>query len=169
MKPSITFFLLSCISAFVHAGTPDLFSIRIGEAFPKKSQFESDDPNRRPTIQFKVPNSEKSASLFPEYEVAIVRSTGHVSIITAAKVFETMESCQQGKDQANELVTEAYPNHKLSPQDFKYHLQSSNVYITLACSYINESPYPMLELQFRGKKEDITLKQAWEGYFQGRR
>ena len=169
MKSSIIFFLLSCISAFAQASAPDLFSVKIGEVFPEKTQFENSDPKPRPTIQFKVPNTSKSSALFSEYEVVIVRSLGKISIVTGSRAFETMEACQAGKGQAHRLVSEEYPKHIYAPQEFKYELQSSNIYIRLACSYRSEGPYPILELQFRGKKEDQTLKQDWEKYFQSQR
>jgi hypothetical protein len=146
---------------------PDMLSIAIGTEFPDKSPFNNQSSEKpRPTLQFLVPNSGESKELFPEYEVAILRSTNEISIISGRSVFSNMPACEKNKVVAVKWVTKIIPNAKLNPQNRVYSSESSNVFATLSCSYRDSSPYPMLELQFRGKEQDKKLEAAWESFFQ---
>lgn len=166
MKFWIPIFLGLFISNSALAG-PDIFSISIGGKFPEKSPFENDgSKNYRPTLQFRVPNSGESERLFPEYEVAILRSTNEISIITAVRVFTSMVECQEKKDIAEKWVKKVIPNATLSLKTRIYGSEFGNVFATLDCLYSNDSPYPNLELQFRGKLQDKKLEEAWRPYFQ---
>ena len=148
------------------AAPPSMLDLAIGSEFPDKSPFknqESDLP--RPTIQFYVPNSGKSQKLFPEYEVAILRSNNEVLIISGRKVFKTMEDCENAQKTASIWITEVIANSTLSQKTRMYESKSGNTIASLNCSYRGHGPYPILELQFRGKKQNENLKAAWESYF----
>ncbi len=146
---------------------PDMLSIAIGSEFPDKSPFNNQTSEKpRPTLQFRVPNSGESKELFPEYEVAILRSTNEVSIISGRSVFTDMPACEKNKLIAAKWVENIIPNAKLNVQARMYSSESSNIFATLSCSYRDSSPYPMLELQFRGKEQDKKLEAAWQSYLQ---
>ena len=146
---------------------PDMLSVTIGGEFPDKSPFNNQSSEKpRPTLQFRVPNSGESKELFPEYEVAILRSTNEISIISGRSVFPDMPACEKNKVAAEEWVAKLIPNAKLNSQTRMYSSESSNVFATLSCSYRDSSPYPMLELQFRSKEQDKKLEAAWQSYYQ---
>lgn len=158
--------LLGLLVANGALAAPDMFSISIGGEFPDKSPFQTQSTDKpRPAIQFRVPNSGESAQLFPEYEVSILRSTKEISIISGRSVYADMPACEKGKDIAAKWVAKIIPAAKLSPQTRVYGSESSNIFATLHCSYRDESPYPILELQFRGKLQDKNLEAAWQSYF----
>lgn len=158
--------VLGLLVTNVAMAAPDMFSVSIGGEFPDKSPFQAQSTDKpRPTIQFRVPNSGESAQLFPEYEVAILRSNKEISIISARSVYADMPACEKGKDIAVKWVAKIIPNAKLSPQTMVYGSESSNIFATLNCSYRDEGPYPILELQFRGKLQDKNLEAAWQSYF----
>ena len=145
---------------------PDMLSISIGGEFPDKSSFKNQGSEKpRPILQFRVPNSGESKQLFPEYEVAILRSNNEISIISGRSVYADLPDCEKNKDIAASWVAKVIPNAKLSSQTRVYGSESSNVFASLSCSYRDESPYPVLELQFRGKKQDKNLEVAWQSYF----
>ena len=165
MKLGIYTFIGLLISKTALAA-PDMLSIAIGSEFPDKSTFKNQNSEKpRPTLQFRVPNSGESKELFPEYEVTILRSTNEISIISGRSVFSDMPACEKNKVVAAKWVAKIIPNAKLNAQTRSHTSESSNVFATLSCSYRDSSPYPMLELQFRGKAQDKKLEAAWKSYF----
>ncbi|MBU3069019.1 hypothetical protein KOI40_04255 [Aestuariicella sp. G3-2] len=143
-----------------------MLDINIGESFPVKITSRSNDEgNQRPTIQFKVPNSDMSAELFSEYEVVINRKTSEIAVITGRRVYKTLPECEEGKNIALNWLKKAISNAQYSESENIYSSNENNVFGSLYCAFHDESPFPTLEFQFRGKKQDRELESAWESYF----
>jgi len=119
----------------------------------------------RPTIQFRVPNSGVSQSIYPEYDVAILRANNEIVIISGERVYKDELTCEKNKKVVLNWITQIIPNSKLDQTTKFYSSKQSNIKASLSCIYNNESPYPTLRLQLRGKKQDKSLKSAWQTFF----
>jgi hypothetical protein len=107
--------------------------------------------------------------LFPEYEVVITRETDQISIITGRKVFETMALCDKSAAIVKGWVADKFPALEYSDEQPNYSSDKENVFVNVGCSYTDDDPYPTLELQIRGKKQDTKLKEAWGRFFEKKR
>ncbi len=146
---------------------PDMLSISIGGEFPDKSPYGNKSTEKpRPTFKFHVPNSGESKELFPEYEVSILRATNEIVEITGRRVFTGLLACRKSEEVALSWVERITPNAIQTKLTQSFKSKASNITARLGCLYPNESPYPVLTLQFRGKEQDKKLKKAWKLYSQ---
>lgn len=153
------------------ADVPSLFDVEIGTKYPVKSPVRDDSMSNddRPTIQFLAPNSGITKELFPEYEVVITKSTNEISIISARHIFENIAECDYGKQIAIDWISMQFTNLNYSVLRPNYSSPSANIYINVGCSYTDSDPFPTLEYQVRGRKQDEDLKNAWEQFFANQR
>jgi hypothetical protein len=148
------------------AAAPDILSVTIGDRFPANSAFEpSESDNQLPIIQFNVPNSGPTSSIFPEYKVTISRATNTIAIITANRTYEGIAGCNKGLNVAKSWITKHHPQLTFSNDKQDYRSNDSNLFVRVYCVYKEDSPYPTLELQFRGKEQDRVLHEAWRSHF----
>jgi len=156
----VTNYVLSALAA-----VPSIFEIEIGKAYPAKPRsFSEEYKPRLPTRQFKAPNSGNSAVLFPEYEVIVTRKTNEVSVLTARKVFESDFLCQESMAVVQTWIADRFTGLKYSPGQHSYNSAIRNEIVSLNCVYTNDDPFPILEFEIRGKKQNAELKAAWGEY-----
>ena len=147
--------------AFSEEAYPSLLKIEIGTNFPHPQALLNKDTNR-PTTQYQVPNYGEVVSIFSEYEIATLNTSNHIVIVSAKKTLKDYNSCNSYISQLKEMLKIKYPNYQ--EQENKYSAPNNNIYYTLQCQQ-SYGPFWTLSLQFRGEKEDLALKKAWEDYF----
>ncbi|WP_299769942.1 hypothetical protein [uncultured Pseudoteredinibacter sp.] len=165
MKLLVTAIFLMFFSAAALASAPGILNVKIGAVFPIKAKNHETHKNGRPTIQFRVPNSGVTKEVFPEYEVTILRDGYEVAIVTARKSFFDIKSCDDSQTKALAWLKKVIPNPKLDSDGHTYIDSNVNTFATLSCSYKGASPFPELQLQFRGVAQDGKLEKAWAQAF----
>ena len=149
------------------AEVPSFLEIEIGGEYPLAvdwSKISSNDP--RPTEQFRAPNWGKYSSLFPEYEVAILRENNRVAIVTAERTMESFRTCVEAAEKFRAQFTLEFPALQWNEEQQTYATENGNAFYKVTCKRTGGSPFWQLHYQARGKQQDEQLKAAW-GKFLG--
>ena len=168
MKIRITIFLLLVFvpHSAKSSDIPNMFDVKIGEQYPHKSIFDrSAQEKPRPTDQFKVPNSDKSKQIFPEYQLTVLRTTNKISVISATRTFATHGECEKNADVLKNWVKNEFPKLNNSESKNEFKSESENDFVEIYCFSNEGDRFPTLQHLVRGKVESGELKKAWEEYF----
>ncbi len=163
-KKAICFFILSTLCNSGFAKVPDFLSAKMGTPFPGTTPIETSNVLTAPSYYFMVPNSGETATIFPEYKVAILKNTNNVSVISASRIFKDMSACEKSLAVVKSWIPKYYPGLTFSAEEEKFDAPSSNIYIELKCYIKEHNPFPTLEIIIFGRKENLESLKAWENY-----
>jgi hypothetical protein len=146
------------------ADVTPLLDVQVGSTYPPLRASLAVDET--PTLQFLVPNSGETARFFPEYEVALLRESGEVVIVSARRVHINISECTDESSSLQKVVAEHFQDLEYSEDSSSFSAKTENIFISIQCVFMPaEAPFPTLEYQQRGKIQDSKLEKAWGAFF----
>ena len=174
MKKSTTFLLAGALAILgsnkCFAEVPGFLEIEIGGEYPLAvdwSKIGSNDP--RPTEQFRAPNRGKYSSLFPEYEVAILRENNRIAIVTAERTMESLGACMEAAEKFRGQFIVEFPALQWNQEQQTFESENGNAFYKVTCTRTGGSPFWQLHYQARGKQQDKQLRAAWSKFLDSSR
>ncbi len=152
------------------AEVPSFLDITIGGEYPLPIDWsKSRSNNPSPTEQFRAPNKGKYSSLFPEYEVSVLRENNQIAMITAERTMVNVKTCVQESEKLRGQLAKEFPTLEWEPQQQIFGSDKSNYFYKVTCTRKGGSPFWELHYQARGKLQDELLKSAWNRFIGRRR
>ena len=146
-----------------------MLTIELDSPFPAEVKYRSTTDDAKPIIQFKAPNSGVLESIFPEFEVQVLRENNNVFVVSGERAYETRELCEKAMVIVKEYISDVLPNAYYDEIRRLYISSDTAIVSALHCGIPKDSPFTILEWHFRDTKYDRLVENAWSDYFASKR